>query len=420
MRASSAAFAPAIAELQGLYGAYSFPEKLLQKIWLRGDFDRLAAPLNDGRRVRIVHPGKWNLLGGPDFTAARVRFSDTPDHETTGDVELHLRAADWDAHGHARDPAYDRVMLHVVLFPPEPGQVTQGTGGRAIPVLALLPLLHRALEEFAADEAVETLANRPLSRLPDELGTLPARELQALLHRQAAARWRQKVHFARLRVDRLGWEAACHHAALEILGYRFNRAPMLRIAGERPLAAWANREVDPAAVYAAEAEGWSLQGVRPANHPRTRLRQYAAWADQVPGWPERLRAMAPTLPAIVAGSAAGPTRELRRIAHFTGLRERLAADICGGVVGGTRLDNVICDGWLPLLSAVGACDAEGLWYNWFAGDLPPLLMSGLRQLGYFDGRDQPACHGAAQGLLGWLLEREPAEGSGPRPRGRGA
>src|SRR5690606_29567876 len=111
-----------------------------------------------------------NLLGGPDFSGARIRFADTS--ELTGDVELHLRAADWDAHGHARDPAYDRVILHVVLFPPGARAITTGGRGNEIPVLALLPLLHRALEEFAADEAVENLASHAVARLPDELGTL--------------------------------------------------------------------------------------------------------------------------------------------------------------------------------------------------------------------------------------------------------
>jgi hypothetical protein len=413
----------AVAEIQGLYGAFSFPEKLLQKIWLRGDFDRGAATTSDGRRVRIVHPGKWNLLGGPDFSSARLRFGDQPEREINGDVEVHLRAPDWDAHGHVRDPAYDRVVLHVVLFPPEQRRATVGSRGQEIPILALLPLLHRALEEFAADEAVETLANRPLARLPDELGVLPARELAALLQRFAAARWQQKVHFAQLRVQRLGWEAACHHAALEILGYRFNRAPMLRIAGEWPLEKWANRAAVPDEIYSNEAAlgGWSLQGVRPANHPRSRLRQYAAWTSERPDWPARLLALATGLPTVELAAA---TREVRRVHRFVALRDRIAGELCANAIGGTRLENVICDGLLPLIAAeVGrepqvarlpatsasntANGLHALWYHWFAGDLPPVLTSGLRQLGFFDGRDQPACHGAAQGLLGWLLEREP-------------
>ena len=121
---------PVVAELQGIHGAFSFPERILQKIWLRGDFDRAAARLTDGRAVRIIDPGRWNLLGGPDFKQARLRFGGEGDPVTTGDVEVHLRAADWDAHGHVRDRAYDDVVLHVVLFPPAAGRLTIGAGGR--------------------------------------------------------------------------------------------------------------------------------------------------------------------------------------------------------------------------------------------------------------------------------------------------
>lgn len=394
----------AVAEIQGLYGAFSFPEKLLQKIWLRGDFERAAAVTADGRRVRIVQPGKWNLLGGPDFRGARLRFDGGA--EITGDVEVHLRAGDWDAHAHARDAAYDGVVLHVVLFPPERGQLTRGAGGRTIPILALLPLLHHDLEEFAAEDAVETLAQRALTAIPEELAALPERELGALLSRHAAERWRQKVHFARLRLQRLGWESACHHTALEVLGYRFNRAAMLRVAGEWPLAKWKSASVDLAAVFGAEAGHWSLQGVRPANHPRVRLQQYAAWVRARPDWPERLAAAGAQVPEI---EIAESTRAVRRAHGFAGLREQLSETVCGGTIGGTRLDTLICDGWLPLLAARGGRELRGVWHHWFGGDLPPFLLKGLRTLGIFDGREHPACHGAAQGLLGWWLEREARE-----------
>jgi len=272
-------------------------------------------------------------------------------------------------------------------------------------VLVLLPLLHHDLEEFAAEEAVEELSGRAATaRMPDELAALGADALTALLRAHAAARWRQKIHFARLRVQRLGWEAACHHAALEILGYRFNRAPMLRLAAQCPLGEWAGGGVAPDELFTAEAGGWSLQGVRPANHPRTRLRQYAAWVRAEPAWPARLAALAPTLPAIAEGATTG----IARRAHgFAALRKKFAA-VCGDAVGGTRLDNLVCDGFLPLLAAHAGREGEGrgLWFHWFPGDLPPALARGLRQLGVFDGRGHPAGHGAAQGLLGWLLERE--------------
>ena len=391
----------AVAELQGLYGPFSFPEKLLQKIWLRGEFDRAAAVTTDGRRVSVGRPGKWNLLGGPDFRGARLQFDGGP--EITGDVELHLHAADWAAHAHAHDAAYNEVVLHVVLFPPPVGHVTRGAQGRLIPVLPLLPLLHHDLEEFAAEEAVEVLAGRTVARIPDELATLEESVLLALLRAQAESRWRQKVHFARLRVQRLGWTATCHHTALEVLGYRFNRAPMLRIASRWPLGEWARGTAAIDEVFAAESDGWSLQGVRPANHPRTRLRQYAGWTRLQPDWPVALDALASRLPTADAACGA---REVRRAHGFTALRARIGREICGGAVGGTRLDNLVCDGFLPLLAAHNASELHGLWFHWFTGDLPPMLARGLRELGVVDGRARPASHGLAQGLLGWWLERE--------------
>jgi len=394
----------AVAELQGLYGAFSFPEHLLQKIWLRGDFDRAAARTSEGRSVRILHPGRWNRLGGPDFLGARLRFADGP--EVTGDIEIHLRPQDWEAHGHARDRAYEGVILHVVLFCSEGDGPTLGVAGRRIPVLGLLPLLHQALEEFAAEEAVEVLTNRETLRLPNELGILPFEELLVLLQRHAVARWRQKVYFARLRVQRLGWVAACHHAALEILGYRFNRAPMLRVAARWPLPAWRGREELVDQIYEAEAGSWSLQGVRPANHPRRRLRQYASWSQRCGDWPDRLGQFSDQIPVV---DAAAPTREVRCRGRFARLRRDLTLQLGADGVAATRMDTLICDGFLPLLAVASGDRLYGTWYHWPVGDIPSLLGQGLRQLGVFNGRICPASHGAAQGLLGWLIDRA-AEG----------
>ena len=390
-----------VAEIQGLYGTYSFPEKLLQKIWVQGDFNGTEMWTLDGRRVQVRFAGKWNLLGGPDFKGAVLRFDDGP--EITGDVELHLHAADWSAHGHAADRAYDGVVLHVVLFPPPPGHVTQGGRGGPIPLLALLPLLHHDLEQFAADEAVAALANRPASRIHDELAPLAAGELAALLRRHAAQRWGQKVQFARMRVQRLGWNEACHQAALEILGYRFNRVPMLRIAAAWTLAGWGRGLVDVEACLAAETGRWSLQGVRPANQPRVRLRQYAAWTRERPDWPAKLAAMGPVWPVSAVTDLTGMVRRQHRLGA---LRQRIAAELGAGMVGGTRLDTLICDGFLPLLATVSDRDLSGAWFHWYPGDLPPLVHRALRNLGAIGGQAGPSGHGVGQGLLGWLIERE--------------
>ncbi len=407
----------AVAEVQGLYGAFSFPERLLQKIWQRGDFDSAGARTADGRALKILHPGRWNHLGGPDFAQARLLIAG---REVTGDVELHLHAKDWAAHGHLTDSAYDNVILHVVLFPcAETG--TRGAGGRTIPVLCLLPLLHHGLEEYAEEDAMEQLAGRPLHHAQEILGALSHQELDTLLRAQAEQRWRSKVYFARERIKRLGWEGACHHAALEILGYRFNRAPMLSAASALPLNEWASGRVDAGRIFEilAETGRWSLQGVRPLNHPRLRLRQYAAWCISRPNWPERLRDSS-SLRELAVSQAATSTGDWRRKVRLTDQRARLQDDVCGGALSGSRLDNLIGDGFMPLWTAETGLELEAAWTGWFAGDAPAAGVRVLRALGVFDGRVRPVAQGPIQGLLGWMLAHESRlQGQGAPPTGAG-
>jgi hypothetical protein len=307
------------------------------------------------------------------------------------------------------------VILHVVLFPLKPGDVTRDAAGAPIPVLVLLPLLRHDLEAFAADEAVETLAQRPAARIVEELGKVPRDELEVLLKTNASERWRLKVHFARRRVDRLGWGAACHHAALEILGFRFNRSPMLRIAARFPLELWVAGKTDAAEVWESERPAWSLQGVRPANHPRIRLEQYGRWTRAVPDWPHRLKDLLSSWPEVRVNDV---TRNIRRSVRLGDRRAHVARQVLGGVLSGTRLDSIVCDGLLPLLAAGDETEQRwaGWWHHWPAGDLPPVLAKALRELAVFSAQ-QPGCNGLGQGLLGWILKREVAA---LVPLGRGA
>jgi len=399
-----------VAELQGLYGSYSFSEYLLQKIWLRGDFDGSRALTAEGERIEIIHPGRWNKLGGPDFLGARIRFGANP--EVTGDVELHLREEDWAAHKHEVDPAYDRVVLHVVLFPRSEGSAAEAKNMRPIPVLALLALLQHDLEEFAADEAIERMAARPSGLIFETLSMMSPAALDACLRSAAGLRWRQKVHYARLRIERLGWAEACHTSALEILGYRFNRAAMLRVAGKFPLETWTQKDVSADEVLASEHGHWQVQGVRPANHPRSRLDQYRRWVQASADWPQRLAELAGSWPQV---SAEQGTRALRAEHGFGALRARLAETCCGSALSGTRLDTFVIDGALPLVAARFRNEAEifGSWFHWFPGDLPPMVSQTLKDLSVSGvAVGQPAINGFAQGVLGWWWQRD-ANSRGP-------
>lgn len=390
-----------VAEMQGLYGPFTVAERVLQRIWLQRDFSASRAALTDGRAVEVISPGRWNLLGGPDFKDAQVRLGD---QILVGDVEVHFHAGDWMAHRHRENPAYAHVVLHVLLFPPEPGTpVPRRSDGKEIPALVLLPLLHRDLEEYAADDALEAITARDDWRRLEELAALPLEQRNGELRARAAARWERKVAYARQRVARLGWDDAVHFTALEILGYRHNRVPMLMAAERWSRGAWARPETMQAAL--AEVPGWQRQGVRPANLPVVRLAQYHTWVSRMPDWPARLAEWSAG-PEIEGLSSAEPSHSARRRVGLLRLREGFEERV-GRAVGGNRLDTLVCDGFLPLLAAREERRQLGaLWFHWFPGDLPDQIRRALPKLGLTGTREQPLCHGFGQGLLAWMIERE--------------
>lgn len=391
-----------VAELPGLYGPYPFSEKLLQKVWLLGFFETRTARLVDGRRLEVLAPGKWNLLGGPDFLGARLAIDG---REIIGDVEVHFHAGDWDAHGHARDPAYDHVVLHVVLYePPRDRPVPRTSQGTSLAQFALLPWLHCNLEEFASDDAIEAITHRRSVHLAEELLALGPAERRRRIHQAAEVRWKQKLHFAEIRLARLGWEGACHHTALEILGYRFNRAPMLAVAERHALSEFAAGKLTLADLWGTAEHAWRRHGVRPANHPSRRLQQYLAWTAAVPDWPSRWLAWSDTVPLAIAVTPAIDVAAVRRQHRYTAWREQLATQIAAAQISGARFDTLVANGLLPLIAARTGCSAWARWFCWFPSEAGDDLATALR-LASLCGRDAAPFHeGAIQGLLQLALE----------------
>lgn len=87
------------------------PEILLHYIWQHRLFAAYPQQTDDGQRVEVLSPGIHNIHAGPDFSQARLRING---QELYGDVEIHVRASDWNRHRHQSDPAYNGVILHVV------------------------------------------------------------------------------------------------------------------------------------------------------------------------------------------------------------------------------------------------------------------------------------------------------------------
>ena len=121
------------------------PERLLQALWQRQRLQRDALRTLDGRPVRVLHPGFWNHEAGPDFRGAVIQFGN--EAPIFGQVEVDPVGADWRAHGHAGNPAFAEVILHVSW---------NGPAHTALPTLLLQPYLDAPWAELAEELADHT------------------------------------------------------------------------------------------------------------------------------------------------------------------------------------------------------------------------------------------------------------------------
>ncbi len=200
--------------------------------WSAGVWRGATLRTERGETFRVIFEGRRGGGAGPDFRDAVLACPDGS--HVYGDIELHLRPAGWHAHGHADDPRYNGLALHVVLkrSARDPAE-TSLASGRTVPLVVLgetQPLV------------AETLWRWPCAGIAiQDNATL----LTELLHSAGMARFAE--HAGRLE-DELrgasvspedGWDnpnRVLWLALAEALGYGRDRTALRRL-GETLLAA---------------------------------------------------------------------------------------------------------------------------------------------------------------------------------------
>ena len=267
------------------------PESLLAKLWKERAARANSLRAANGRRIKVIYPGREGTTAGPDFRDAL--FEEEGVGLVRGDVEVHVTEGGWRAHRHHEDPRYNGVVLHVVGKADETHSRLNG-GGQA-PVLSLGPLFSQ-----------QPLGKEPgLWQLLEPHGYLqPVSRFEAAnLLDQAGDSWFSEVSngFSRLLHEEEP-EQLLYSALMESLGYSQNRQPFLDLAHRVPYsrllkaALKAPREerrqtiqeillkaggFQPAPSQASSSKslGWHLFRVRPHNHPRRRIMGFAGVLD---------------------------------------------------------------------------------------------------------------------------------------------
>ncbi len=109
----------------------SLPEDFLHFVWKAQAFVSKELRTTAGETLTLFSVGTHNHNAGADFEAARLRVGT---QEWFGNVEIHHKASEWEAHGHHKDPNYNAVILHVVW---KADQVVRREDGTLMPTLEL-------------------------------------------------------------------------------------------------------------------------------------------------------------------------------------------------------------------------------------------------------------------------------------------
>ena len=323
-------------------------ERAIQRLWSESRL-RFPARAASGATVELLSPGQWNRLGGPDFLGTELRVDG---RRVRGDTEIHLRASDWRAHGHHKDPAFANVILHAVLMgKPEPVGTCHGDTPET---LVLLPLLPEDLEAAAEHDALLELRGRAAEMARVVTDGNPA--VEEGLRARARERFAAKVAQLAARAAAEGWETTCHRATVEALGQGGNRGPMGTLALRLEIAGFAAS--DPTDLYIGEVGRWNLRGQRPMAHPHRRLGLYVELCRRRPDWVARVR------------------QQLPELARGRCTRQGLLHGTLAGLLPPSLADTLATDVWLPM----GGPALEAAWMDWPAGLRPDGLEEARQRL----------------------------------------
>jgi len=202
-------------------------EDFIQYVWRTKRFSYYDLKTTSGAPLEILDGGTHNKDAGPDFLDAKIKIGDTI---LLGNIEMHLRASEWIKHQHQLDPAYQNVILHVVLVEDE---VIHHSNNSRIPCLELRSRIPPRLSKVY----LKILNNENWIPCYNHFHKITDIKLALWLDRLLVERLQRKTSYiiTRLHETQNDWETCFFQILCRNFGGKVNADPFEWLAQSLPL-----------------------------------------------------------------------------------------------------------------------------------------------------------------------------------------
>jgi hypothetical protein len=177
-----------------------------------------------GEKVTVIYPGELNRNAGPDFFNTKLKIGDTI---WAGNVEVHIKASDWNTHEHDTNPAFDNVILHITHQNDQP---VYTSGGRQVATLAL------EFDEVYFRNHNALLGTQKWIPCADDLGSVDAIFLSSFMSKLGIERLEGRTRQITDNLDQTvnDWDEAFYRQIARSFGFHVNSQPFESLARSIP------------------------------------------------------------------------------------------------------------------------------------------------------------------------------------------
>jgi len=206
----------------------NLPEGQVVNIWQRLLAHRTELTTEAGEPIKIIYPGRINAEEGADFRDAVIA---TNQGLMKGDIEVHAKSSSWRAHRHHRDPVYNQVVLHVVMWH-DIKTATKLQNGDSIPTLALYRYIIDPLDQRLRMAEPSASLSKPCLNATERLTPGIVAEF---LDNAGKERFLTKATKFQVGLAQMEASQCLYQGTMEALGYSQNKLPFLELAHRVPL-----------------------------------------------------------------------------------------------------------------------------------------------------------------------------------------